>query len=250
MCLTSKINLSAHEICVLASLFGKDYVTGVERQLPFDEIIISDEEIQAVVNSLEQRGVIRYDFSGVVAIPQNIRRVLEQLTNPKSFLLIATSDDLDNRSTVYRFFAESYSIELTHKVDADFYEVSVETPISIEEYCADLLVHYGFQLSPKITSSMPAEMLLRAKGLLKEGQEQSVRTLLEQYFDEADAEEVFMSVLRDQYQSVLVKEYRRVGYRLILMSSDLISFGLNKGVRFRCEGVNKVKLEFYRREKR
>ena len=245
MHLVYKFTLSEKEIYVLASLMGKEFVTGITGRTENENRLIPKEEIRAIVNSLEKREWIRYDFNGVVAIASHIRYPLEILANPKSLLLISCPDDPDHGSDVYRFFSDSCSVESRYHAGTDRYEISVEKPISVEDYYSALLMCYKMVAPSRRSARIPASALLQVKELLRDNKEKAAREHIRQIIEDEDDADKLIKVIQGRYTPVIVKEYRRVGYRLVLMTSDILLGSENGRVRLRCENGNMVRYEIF-----
>lgn len=240
--------LSLKEIIVLASLLGKEYVTGIANQVRNEEISISKEEISEIVDRLEKKKAIRYDLNGTLAIQQNLRFAVELFTNPKSVLVVASFDGVDNVLTKYHFFSDLFMVELVHNTEIDCFEICVAPHVTIEDCYSDLFVSCGISSFSQRASYIPLRSLLQSKEQIYKGHIEMARDYIGKFVEDMKDVDVLMESLCGHFKSIILKEYRRVGYRLSLVSSDILLNKGNKRMRIRCEDDHRVKFETFREE--
>lgn len=234
---------TSEELYVIASLLGKEFIIGVEGETLNDNLSDLNSLFDRNFTGLESKGVFEYRIDGTLLIDCEVYDVINVLNKADDIFVVATDHAGKKEKVDYLRYGDLYcklvdqgKSYLTEVIDGFSYKSIIDS--------------YGISLpdSPIKNVSFLLNDLKKMDDLYNSFNVEEANEYLSNLLSDNAMEELVRECFIKKSNAFILKEYRRIGCRLVNVDKLILRFVKDYILKFYISGVDTVTVSVYRKE--
>lgn len=234
---------TSEELYVIASLLGKEFIIGVEGETLENNLSDLNSLFDRNFAGLESRGVFEYRIDGTLLIDREVNDLINILNKADDIFVVATDQTGKKEQVDYMRYGDLYcklvdqgKSYLTEVLDGFSYK--------------SILDSYGISLpdNPVKDVSFLLNDLKKLDDLYNSFNVKDADEYLSNLLSDTAAEGLVRECMLKKSNVFVLKEYRRIGCRLVNVDRLILRFVDDYILKFYISGVDTVTVSVYRKE--
>ena len=233
---------TSEELYVIASLLGKEFIIGVEGETFENNLSDLNSLFDRNFTGLESRGVFEYKIDGTLLIDREVNDMIKVLNKADDIFVVATDYAGKKERVDYLRYGE-LNCKLVDQ--GNRYLTEIVDGFSNKS----ILDSYGISLpeSPVKNVSILLNDLKTLDGLYNSFNVKEADEYLSKLLSDTAIEELIRECVLKKSNVFVLKEYRRIGHRLVNVDKLILRFVKDYILKFCISGVDMVTVSIYRK---
>ena len=231
---------TSEEIYVLSSLLGRDYVIGVEGNTLENNRSDLNTMFKKNFSELEYKGVFEYRIDGTLFIDRDVKKMVKVLNKADDIFVVVTDLSGKRKRVNFLCYGDIYcklidlgSRYMTEMMDSFSYESILDS------YGISIPDNHVKDVSLSLSDLKTIDDLYKSFNVT-EGDEH-----LSNLLSDTETENLIRDCLFKKSNAFVLKEYRRIGARLVNVNELILKFVNDHILRFYISGADTVNVRVY-----
>lgn len=234
---------TSEELYVMASLLGKEFIIGVEGSTLENNISDLKGMFKKNYSELEAKGVFEYRIDGTLLVDRDVGKMINVLNKADNVFVVVADCNGKKEKANYLSYGELYC-KLTEQGTQYLTEI-----LDGFSY-GSILEHYGISIpaAPVKKIDIGLNDFTAADSLYKSFNTEEADAYLSNLLEDPETEKLIRECLLNKNKAFVMKEYRRLGCRLVNVNELILKFTADHLLRFDINGADTVTVSIYRKE--